>query len=102
MDSVDKATAWDAVSAKNAEIAKLHVRIASDAKRIAELEARLDAADAITRAIKLDRLQMAGTITMDEIRLRTGEGRLSYGTILWAVNKILSERATPTVNEKGE
>lgn len=60
------------------------------------------AADAIARAIKLDRLQMAGTITMNEIRLRTGEGRLSYGTILWAVNKILSERATPTVNGKGE
>lgn len=58
------------------------------------------AAEAITRAIMLDRMQMAGTITMNEIRLLTGEGRLSYGTILWAVNKILSERATPTCNGK--
>lgn len=52
------------------------------------------AADAIMRAIKIDRLQMAGTITMGEIRKHTGDGRLAYGTILWAVNQILGERAT--------
>lgn len=51
------------------------------------------AADAIMRAIKLDRLEMAGTITMNEIRLHVGEGRLSQKDILAGVNAILKSRA---------
>lgn len=51
------------------------------------------AADAIGRAIKLDRLHMAGSIGMKEIRKHAGPGRLGYGIILWAVNQILAERA---------
>lgn len=51
------------------------------------------AADAIRRAIEVDRLQMAGSITMGEIRKHTGPGRIGYGLMLWAVNQILAERA---------
>jgi hypothetical protein len=51
------------------------------------------AAEAIAQAIKVDRAQMAGSVTMNMIRLRAGEGRLSYGDILFAVNGILLQRA---------
>jgi hypothetical protein len=51
------------------------------------------AAEAIAQAIKVDRARMAGSITMNHIRQHAGEGRLGYGTILWAVNHILGERA---------
>lgn len=58
------------------------------------------AAEAIAQAIKVDRAQMAGSIGMGDIRLHTGEGRLGYGTILWAVNLILGNRARNTTQEK--
>lgn len=54
------------------------------------------AADAIKRAIELDRLQMAGSINMKEIRKHAGPGRLGYGIMLWAVNQILADRARPS------
>ncbi|SFM24530.1 hypothetical protein SAMN03159423_0207 [Bradyrhizobium sp. NFR13] len=49
--------------------------------------------DAVKRAIELDRLHMAGSITMGEIRKHTGPGRIGYELMLWAVNQILTERA---------
>jgi hypothetical protein len=51
------------------------------------------AAEAIAQAVKVDRAQMAGSITMNMIRLHPGEGRLGYGDILHAVNLILRNRA---------
>lgn len=51
------------------------------------------AAEAIAGAIKFDRMRMASTITMGEVRKHAGQGRLGYDTILWAVNEILKERS---------
>lgn len=49
--------------------------------------------DAIRRAILVDRAAMAQPITLVDVRLHAGQGRLSYDDILEAVNDILRERA---------
>lgn len=53
------------------------------------------AAEFIAGAIKADRWGMAASISMRDVRLHAGEGRLSYGQILDAVNMILRDRARP-------
>jgi hypothetical protein len=52
------------------------------------------AADAITRAIKLDRLYMASSMTMGEVRRHLGgKKRPTHEEIMDAVNAILQSRA---------